>query len=232
MKSTFILPLLKQGVHVLGQVRKDTALFWRPETPKIRKKGRPRTYGKKIISNDIEKLPIFKKKIHVYGERQIVSFRWTSCLARFLKGTPVIAVWCQLEKQKSWTLIISTDLHLTPERIIKLYGRRWKTEPMFNEIKNFFGIAQAWEKSSQTLHRWVSVICTAYAINRLLSLIAQSKSFKTIVPFIQWRKQSELTAGLIRLGLIVFFRHFGFKRLWNPKSKKLIVPNQQQIMLI
>jgi hypothetical protein len=226
MKGTFILPLLKKGIQVIGQVRKDTALFFRPEQPKIRKKGRPKKYGKKISTDDIDRLTIFKKNIYVYGKRQVVSFRWTVCLARFLKGVPVIAVWCQLEKQKTWTLLISTDLSLTPERIIKLYGRRWKTEPMFNEIKNYFGIAQAWEQSSLALHRWVSMICTAYAINRLISVIAQAKNFKSIVPFIQWRKQADLTAGLIRLGLIIFFRHFGFKMLWNPKSKKLIIPNK------
>lgn len=226
MKGTFILPLLKQGIHAIGQVRKDTALYFRPEQPKIRKKGRPKKYGNKISTADVNDLRLFKKNIYVCGKRQFVSFRWTVCLARFLKGVPVIAVWCQLEDQKSLTLLISTDLSLTPERIIKLYGRRWKTEPMFNEIKNYFGITQAWEQTSQTLHRWVSMICTAYAINRMISLIAQAKNFKSIVPVIQWRKQADLTAGLIRLGLVIFFRHFGFSRLWNPKSKKLIVPKK------
>ena len=202
--------------HIYGMIKMSMDEAW------------PRQkYGKKIVSEDINKLPLIKKNIHLYGKRQVASFRWTLCLARFLKGVPVIAVWCQLQHQKSWPLLISSDLNLTPERIIKLYGRRWKTEPMFNEIKNCFGIAQAWERSSRALHRWVAMICTSYAINRLMSVIAQSKNFKSIVPFIQWRKKSELTAGLIRMGLILFFRHFGFKVLWNPKSKKLIIPNQQ-----
>jgi len=55
-------------------------------------------------------------------------------------------------------------------------------------------------------------------------LIAQSKNFKKITPFVQWRQNCVMTAGLIRMGLKIFFRHFGFCELWNPKSKKLILP--------
>jgi hypothetical protein len=228
MKSTFILPLIELGVYAIGQVRKDTALFFKPEPQLIKKKGRPKKYGKKISQDEVGKLQIYNKKIKIYGRRQIVSFRWTLCLARFLKGVPVIAVWSQLEDHKKWMLIISTDLSLTPERIIKLYGRRWKTEPMFNEIKHLFGVACAWERTSQTLHRWVSMICVSYAVSRLLSLLAPSISFQNIVPLIQWRKKSILTAGLIRMGLKVFFRHFSFLKLWDPKSKKLILPTQHK----
>jgi hypothetical protein len=64
-----------------------------------------------------------------------------------------MAVWCQLPSQKSWSLILSTALTLTPEHIIKLYARRWRTEPMFNEIKHAYGVAQTWQQKSRTLHR-------------------------------------------------------------------------------
>jgi len=226
MKKTFILTLMELGVYVIGQVRKDTALYFRPEPWSKSKRGRPRKYGNRINDNELSKLTVFYKIIRIYGKRQIVKFKSTICLARFLKGVPVIAVWCQLEDQKNWTLILSTDLTLKPERIIKLYGRRWKTEPMFNEIKHLFGLVRAWEQTSRALHRWASIICLSYAINRLLSLIAQSKNFKKIIPFVQWRQNSVMTAGLIRMGLRIFFRHFGFYELWDAKSKKLILPIQ------
>jgi hypothetical protein len=228
MKRTFILPMIELGLNVIGQVRKDTALFFKPDPKSGSKRGRPRKYGNKINKAEFEKFPIITKIIKLYGKRQVVKYKSTKCLARFLKGAPVIAVWCQLKDQKGWTLILSTDLTLTPERIIKLYGRRWKTEPMFNEIKNLFGITRAWEQTSRALHRWVSMICLSYAINRLLSLLSQSKNFDKISPFIQWRQNSVMTAGLIRMGLKILFRHFSFFELWNPKSKKLILPIQSK----
>jgi len=226
MKRTFILPMMELGIKAIGQVRKDTALFFEPEPKSTNKRGRPKKYGKKITGNEFDKIPIITKIINIYGKRQVVKYKSVKCLARFLKAMPVIVVWCQLENQKSWTLILSTDLSLTPERIIKLYGRRWKTEPMFNEIIHLFGIVNAWEQTSRALHRWVSIICLSYAINRLLSLIAQSKNFKKISPFIQWRQNCIMTAGLIRMGLKILFRHFSFFELWDPKSKKLTLPIQ------
>jgi len=226
MKGTFILPLLKLGAHAIGQVRKDTALFLKPVkmAKDNRKRGRRKTYGRKLTPDEVEKLPIHKITLNIYGGCKQVLYRSTTCLARFLKARPVVAVWCQLPDQKTWTLILSTDLSLTPERIIKLFARRWKIEPMFNEIKHSYGMVQAWEQTIKNLHRWVSMLCVSYSVTRLLSLIAAPNKNQNFVPLIQWRSKSPVTAGLIRIGLQLFFRHFTFKQLWDLKYKKLRLP--------
>lgn len=225
MKGTFVLPLLKRGIHVIGHARKDTALFFEPKPVTKKKKGRPRKYGKKLTSEAIAKLPTKQVELNIYGGRKNVTYRATKCLARFLKGAPVIAVWCLLPEAKNWTLILSTDLTLTPEKIIKLYARRWKIEPMFNEIKHSYGIARAWEQTSESLHRWVSMLCVSYSLTRMLSVMATSKNNKKAIPVIQWRVNKPMTAGLIRTGVQFFFRHFSFSKLWIQKSKKLELPN-------
>ena len=228
MKRTFVLPLMQLGIHVIGQMRIDAALFDKPNPipESARKRGRPRKYGQKWTPERIQKLlPVKKIILNIFGGPKQVKYRSVCCLARFLCGKPVIAVWCQLPKQKSWSLILSTDLSLTPERIIKLYARRWKIEPMFNEIKHVYGVANAWEQTSRTLHRWVSMLCVSYALTRLLSLILASNKDQ-FVPFIQWRIKSVVTAGLVRKGLQFFFRQFTFSRLWEPKSKKLVLKNK------
>jgi len=226
MKAPFILPLLNLGVHVIGQVRKDTVLYDKPPKTegKKRGRGRPRKYGQQWTEERVKELPIQKAIITVQGGCKEIKYRTTICLARFLKGVPVIAVWCQYPEQKNWSLILSTDLSLTPERIIKLYARRWKIEPMFNEIKHGYGVAEAWQQTSQALHRWVSMLCVSYSLTRLLSLIMGSEKNDNFVPFIQWRAKSIMTAGLVRKGLQIFFRQFTFSQLWNPKSKKLVLP--------
>ncbi len=226
MKRTFILPLIKIGLKVIGQVRKDTALFEPPvlSTGPVKKRGRPKKYGEKLTADRVEKLPIFTATLNIYGSLKKVRYRSILCLARFLKGHPVIAVWCQLPDQKNWTLILSTDLTLCPEKIIKLYARRWKIEPMFNEIKNSYGVGEAWEQTSQNLHRWTSMLCASYTLTRMLSVIVGNKKNQNFTPLIQWRVNKPITAGLVRQGLDLFFRHFGFYRLWEPKSKKLRLP--------
>jgi hypothetical protein len=226
MKAPFILPLLNLGVHVIGQVRKDTVLYDKPPKTENKKRGRgrPRKYGQQWTEARVKGLPIHKAIITVQGGCKEIKYRTTICLARFLKGVPVVAVWCQYPEQKGWSLILSTDLSLTPERIIKLYARRWKIEPMFNEIKHGYGVAEAWQQTSQALHRWVSMLCVAYSLTRMLSLIMGSGKNDNFVPFIQWRAKSVITAGLVRKGLQFFFRQFSFSQLWNLKSKKLLLP--------
>jgi hypothetical protein len=228
MKRTFILVLLEKGVHAIGQVRKDTALFKQPVkiAASARKRGAPKKYGNKLTQHEVEKLPLHKANLNIYGGCKQVTYRSSNCIARFLKALPVIAVWCKLPDKKDWILILSTDLSLTTEQIIKFYARRWKIEPMFNEIKHSFGLIRAWEQTSQTLHRWVSMLCISYSLNRLLSVIAQASKNQNFVPFIQWRVNKPLTAGLVRKSLIFFFRHFSFLQLWEPKSKKLLLPTQ------
>ena len=148
MKAKFILPLLKRGVHSIGQVRKDTALFNKPQAQSKKKRGRKKKYGTKLTKARVGRIKIKTAELNIYGKRQKVSYRATECFARFLKALPVIAVWVKLPKQKDWMLILSTDLTLTPERIIKLYARRWKIELMFNEIKHCWDVIQAWEQTT------------------------------------------------------------------------------------
>lgn len=223
MKAPFVLPLLALGLDVIGQARKDTALFEAPAHKAKKARGRPRKYGNRWTPERVEKLPVKTKILNVYGSCKDVKYRSIKCLARFLNGREVIAVWCQLPSQKSWSLILSTDLTLTPERIIKLYARRWRTEPMFNEIKHAFGVAHAWQQKSRTLHRWVTILCVAYSLSRMLALVFGNKK-ENVVPNIAWRRKSPLTAGLMRKGIQLFFRRFTFSVLWEPKSKKLVIP--------
>ena len=229
MKAKFILPVLKCDVDVIGQVRKDTALFNKPKATsgKKKKRGAKKKYGTKLTKDRVSRIKIKKAKLHIYGETQIVSYRATECVVRFLKALPAIAVWVKLPDQKDWSLILCTDLKLTPERIIKLYARRWKIEPMFNEIKHKWGIIHAWEQAPDCLHRWVSMLCVSYTLTRMFSMIAASTKNRRFVPVLQWRVNKPVTAGLIRLGLKFYFRHFSFSQLWDQKSKKLNVPDTQ-----
>jgi len=97
---------------------------------------------------------------------------------------------------------------------------------ILNEIKHGYGVAQAWEQTFQNLHRWVLMLCVSYSLTRLLSLVAASKKNKNFIPVIPWRAKSPITAGLVRIGLQLFFRHFTFNQLWDLKSKKLKLPKK------
>ncbi|MDO9310160.1 MAG: transposase [Nitrosomonas sp.] len=79
--------------------------------------------------------------------------------ARFLDGQLVHAVWCEFGRSngewKAASLILSTDITLTAEQVIESYSLRWSIEPMFNQLKQTWGMKEAWQQTRKTLHCWV-----------------------------------------------------------------------------
>ncbi|MCD6346979.1 MAG: transposase [Bacteroidales bacterium] len=89
--GTLIKYVLNHNFQVIGQVRKDTALYDIPKP--IGKRGRPRIYGDKYTSERVFLMPATVRKIELYGRMQEVSFKSVVICARFLKGQAVRVVW-------------------------------------------------------------------------------------------------------------------------------------------
>jgi hypothetical protein len=166
MRCTLISYALANGLHVIGQVRRDTALFHLPE--RTGKRGRPRKYGDKVTAPWIDSLPEVSMECFIYGKTQMVYYRSAVVLARVLKGRAVRIVWSQLVNENGSrtkpSLILSTDISLSAARIILNYGRRWSVEDLFNQLKNRWGWKETWQQSRQVLHRWVQILSVSYAI--------------------------------------------------------------------
>jgi hypothetical protein len=141
MKWPYLEYVLSLGYHAIGQVRRDTALYGIPVL--TGKRGRPRKYGDKFTPDVVACLPEQRKKVFLYGQWQWVRFRSAVCLAKFMQGHKVRAVWMQFEdeagKLSKQRLILSTQCDLSPEEIFSYYGRRWSIEDLFNQMKNKWG---------------------------------------------------------------------------------------------
>jgi DDE superfamily endonuclease len=94
MRARLVLPLLSRKMRVIGQARRDTALFMPPIVFLKPGRGRPKTYGVKMTPDAIAALPVTELKLTLYGKEQLIRLRTVVAMARFLKGTPVRAVWC------------------------------------------------------------------------------------------------------------------------------------------
>jgi hypothetical protein len=221
MRCTLISYALEHGLQVIGQVRRDTALFHLPE--RTGKRGRPRKYGDRVSTEWIDSLPEVSMECFIYGKTQMVYYRSAIVLARFLKGSAVRIVWSQLVKddgsRTTPSLILSTDISLSAARIILHYGRRWSVEDLFNQLKNRWGWKETWQQTRQVLHRWVQILSISYAIPQLLVLLDDAK-VKTLASFSPWRLKQPVTAGRVRQGLQRFFGHVNIRAMWNPKSGK------------
>lgn len=72
MKGPLVLKALSMQLDVIGQVRKDTALYLSPEKPAVKKPGRPRKYGLKLSFQHVKKIFVLQEHtIFAYGERRI-----------------------------------------------------------------------------------------------------------------------------------------------------------------
>jgi hypothetical protein len=225
MRARLIQPLLNRGMQIIGQVRRDTALFL-PPTPRSGR-GRPRKYGDRLTAEAIEALARTEQEVFLYGEMRRVRTRSILALARFLKGAPVQAVWCEFydDKKGQWSaprLLLATETTLTAEEVIRLYARRWGIEPLFHNLKRWWGMNNLWQQSRRALELWMMIRSCAWCLAQLLALVVEEKF--PITAIAPWRKGEPITAGLVAQWLRVEYSGVAFRDGFDQKSRKFTFP--------
>ena len=215
MRGSLIQAALRRGHAVLGQVRRDTALFRLPPPRAPGTRGRPRLYGEKIDAAAVTRLPTACHPIAGYGGR-IARLRQILCRPRFLRGVIVRAVWCELQKRGGgWAkprLLLSTDPDLSATAIVEAYAKRWPVEPLFAALKLKDGLGAMWQRSRTVLLRWLHLVQIGRALLVLLTAKAEPEIL-TLVRVGGWRQAATLTPGLVKEALARRFRDFEAFRL-------------------
>src|SRR5690606_18235193 len=208
---------------VIGQIRIDTRLYDEPPVRKPGQRGRSRIYGEKYTPKRIAHLKRTSTTLRLYGKEQLVRYRSRRVKARFLDGQQVHVVWCEFQNERGeWRapcLLMSTDVTLSPETIIESYSLRWPIESMFHQLKQAWGLKDAWQQTRQTLHRWVHITMVSYGLVQMLSCL-QSDVVNALCQHSPWRHESPVTAGQLRKGLAIIFRHVAVRQWWDGKRKK------------
>lgn len=227
MRARLVLPLLRRQMHVIGQARIDTALFLMPLPPTTPRRGRKRIYGERLSAEVIEALPASELSMRLYGKEQRVRLRSAEARARFLKGVLVRAVWCQFfdAKKQAWTkprLLLASETDLSAQEIVQLYARRWGIEPLFHNLKRWFGMSNLWQQSRTVLELWMQIRSMAWTLTQLLSLVlAETFPMDSVAP---WRMNQPVTAGLVTQWLRMEFTGLAFRDGLNRKSQKFQWP--------
>lgn len=230
MRARLVLPLLSRKMRVIGQARRDTALFLPPVVSLKPGRGRPKIYGVKMTPDAILALPVTELKLTLYGKEQLIRLRSVVAMARFLKGTPVRAVWCSFydaDKQR-WSkarLLLATETELSAEEILRLYARRWGIEPLFHNLKRWWGVNNLWQQKRIVLELWMQIRSTAWTLVQLLSLVVE-ESFPIAV-VAPWRDKQPLTGGLVAQWLRMEFTGLAFRDGFNRKSSIFTFPEQR-----
>jgi hypothetical protein len=225
MRKSLILPMLEQQVRIIGQVRRDTVLCLPPE-PEPKRRGPKRKYGLRIDGAMRDLLPAQEMELMLYGKVQRVRIRSVIAVARFLRGVLVRAVWCEMDQDDgTWSrprLILATETHLTAREVVEIYATRWGIEPLFHNLKRWWGVGNLWQQSKQALELWMQIRCMAYALTQLLALkLWASFPLMEIAP---WRKGAIITAGLFGQWLRIQFIGLRVRDAYDAKSENFVMP--------
>jgi len=132
---------IKQGaLHVLGTCRMDKRKYLFEGTE----------YTAKELLN--------KFKGHKRRSRKVRAL-YVELLLQY-KGLPVKLFFIRYAGQKSWKLLLTTDLNLTFNQAIEIYSHRWTIEVMFKEAKQYLnlGKSQANDFDSQIADTTISMM--------------------------------------------------------------------------
>ena len=215
MRGSLIRTALRLGHEVIGQVRRDTALFALPPPRKPGTHSRPRLYGARLDADAVAALPVLVHSIAGYGGRS-ARLRHAACRPHFLKGVIVRVVWCELAKSSGgWAkarLLLSTDPTRSAPAIVEAYSRRWSIEPLFRDLKMIDGLGAMWQCGRTALLRWLHLVQIAGTLVVLLTARAEPQTL-ALIHFGGWRPAATLTPGLVKEALANRFRYFAAFRL-------------------
>jgi DDE superfamily endonuclease len=132
--------LLAQDGHLITRV-KSNAVAYKPYQPRgPRKRGRPRTYGKKIqVKSLLQDRKAFQQAPSpVYGESKVtIQYRVRDLLWR--PAGRMVRFVAVIHPTRGSCLLMSTDTSLTATEIIRLYGLRFKIEHAFKQAVRQIG---------------------------------------------------------------------------------------------
>ena len=124
MDSWFAMPAtvtaLSKHIDVIGMVKK---------TPKIH-------YGYDGHSMDLK--AIYQKLKKRRGRAKILA----AAIVTLKSGLPVKLVFVRDRRKKDWLALISTDIDLPNEDIVRIYGKRWDIEVFFKMVKQHLKLAK------------------------------------------------------------------------------------------
>src|SRR5690606_37754357 len=133
MKKTFIDPVLSMGLQVITRMRPDANLQYIYTGRQKQGRGRKRTNGGKVDVSKIDK----RRWKRCYQDDHVVGFELiVKCvtLKRIVK-----VVYLQNKTGNGYTILLSTDITMRGDTIIRYYSLRFQIEFLIRDAKQYTG---------------------------------------------------------------------------------------------
>jgi hypothetical protein len=192
-------------VSVVTKAKMNAKAYTKPEVRKG--PGRPLKKGEAVKVRELFGTEVFKKaELTIYGKKQTVEFAvvnllWGDKLYRELRFVLVK----NFNGGKD-TILVSTDLTLSPEQIIEIYAFRFKIECSFRELKQVIsGFSyRFWSKAMPKLSRYAKNEKMSEQLNAIHDEKQKSaiiNAFNAIEAFAMF---SVIAFGLIQMVSLLF----------------------------
>ena len=134
---------LGKWVNLLSRLRANNNLYGLPDSPSVKRAGRPRKYGQHLgTATSLAKANrerALEMTVNLYGRMRTVLAYEQIVMQKTLKCS-IRVVW--VYRRTQWVALFTTDLSLSVAEIIEYYGARWKIEAGFKELKQDIGSAE------------------------------------------------------------------------------------------
>jgi len=162
---------------LISRLRSNAALSELPPPPRPHRKGRKPKRGEKVSARQLwrRRSQCQSLKVHIYGKTVTIrAFVGIIMPSPTLGDMPILAVIFPQRSGKKMNILFTTDLTMTPVRLLEVYAARFKIEDMFDELKTHGGFGDCRQRGFPAQKRHVTLCMVAYGLLRVLSLTVKN----------------------------------------------------------
>ena len=216
------------GSQMLSIVTRAKLNFTAYTQPIPNPRGRPRKKGAAVKLNDIIQLfghKFIKETVVLYGKEEKISYYsidllWGQQLYQELRFVIICGIGVDP------TILVSTDLRLSPVQIMQLYGYRFKIECCFRELKHSIaGFSyRFWSRAMQKLDRYAKSGTDPLAkVTNENDKKLISSTFDAIQGFVML---GCIAQGLLQIGALRFYESINASPIRWLRTRTNIVPSE------
>jgi len=157
---SLIREIAKRELHVTGRLKNDKTHYL------FRRNGKDCFVNLEQLYGKLKKIPAAVRERSQQTPDILGSFR--VCLP-LVEGYEALVVRIVFVKNKSasgssaWLALLTTDLELTEEEVVRMYAKRWKIEEFFKVAKSLLKLEREFQsRSYDMLIAHATLVCTRY----------------------------------------------------------------------
>lgn len=181
------------GFRSIGRLRSDANLKFLYEGPQKGRGNRRRYDGKANLAAP-SRFPFIKAQDS--GVSLYTTVVWSVSLKRLVRLTYLLK---EQDDQQSYVVIFSTDTDLDPVELYRCYAARFQIEFIFQDARQFTGIADCQARSPQALDSHVNASLTALSLAKAALQATQANQAKPLWFSIASVKRQVLNQHLLDL---------------------------------